>query len=77
MEIRIECFGYLANYSPTGEKGVVLALRDGAMLRDLLEKLDIPPEIERICLINGGYFDETKVLRQGDLVSLYPMLDGG
>lgn len=77
MEIEVEFFAYLTGYSPTGEKRVALLLKDGSTLRDLLERLGIFPKVEKICLINGAYHSEEKVLHQGDVVSLYPMIDGG
>ncbi len=77
MEIEIEFFAYLADYSPTGEKRVRLPIEEGATLEDLCRRLGIPPQLEKICLTNGNYHPMDKKLRDGDLVSFYPMLDGG
>jgi hypothetical protein len=77
MEIEILLFSYLLDYSPTGEKRAAVSLEEGATLKDLWAKLKIPPKIEKICLVNGAYHGEEKVLHQGDVVSLYPMIDGG
>lgn len=43
MEIEVEFFTYLADYSPMGEKKIKLLIEDGATLKDLCERLDIPP----------------------------------
>ena len=77
MKIKVEFFAYLANYSPTGEKRITLILNDGVTLRDLCHMLKIPRKVEKICLINGAFHPEDKELEQGDIVSLYPMVDGG
>lgn len=77
MEIEVEFFAYLTGYSPTGEKRVALLLKEGSTLRDLFETLEIPPQAERICLVNGAYQAEETILHQGDVISLYPMIDGG
>jgi molybdopterin converting factor small subunit len=77
MEITIEFFAYLTNYSPTGEERVTLLLKNGTTLKDLLEKLRIPSKLEKICLINGVYSLEDKILKEGDTISFYPMVDGG
>jgi len=77
MEITIEFFAYLINYSPTGEERVTLLLKKGTTLKDLLEKLRIPSKLEKICLTNGVYSLEDKILKEGDTISFYPMVDGG
>ena len=73
----MEFFAYLADYSPTGEKKVTLSLDEGSTLKDLQAKLSIPPKVEKICLVNGTYISEERPLQRGDVVSLYPMVDGG
>jgi molybdopterin converting factor small subunit len=77
MEIRVEFFAYLANYSPDGEKKVTLSVDEGITLKDLWDRLRIPFNVEKICLVNGSYYSEEKTLQQGDVVSIYPMVDGG
>jgi sulfur carrier protein ThiS len=77
MEISVEFFAYLIRYSPNGERRVGVLLKEGSTLRDLFETLEIPPQAERICLVNGAYHSEETILHQGDVISLYPMIDGG
>jgi len=77
MEILVEFFAYLIRYSPNGERRVSVFLKDGSTVRNLFETLEIPPQAERICLVNGAYHSEGTILRQGDVISLYPMIDGG
>jgi molybdopterin converting factor small subunit len=77
MKVTIEFFAYLIDYSPTGEKKVTLLLNQDSTLKDLIEKLKIPPHLEKICFINGAYFLEDKILKEGDTISFYPMVDGG
>jgi len=77
MEIRVEFFAYLANYSPNGEKRATLSVEEGITLKDLWDRLGIPHNVEKICLVNGNYYSEEKTLQQGDVVNIYPMVDGG
>jgi molybdopterin converting factor small subunit len=77
MEIEVEFFAYLVDYSPTGGRRVTLSLEEGTTLNELWAKLRIPPKTEKIWLVNGVYCFEEKRLHQGDAVSIYPMLDGG
>ena len=77
IEIEVEFLAYLADYSPTGEKRVTLFLEEGATLKELFAKLRIPEKLEMICLVNRTYYAKEKTLRQGDVVSIFPMIDGG
>jgi molybdopterin converting factor small subunit len=77
MEIRVEFFAYLVNYSPSGKKKATLSVDEGITLRDLWDRLRIPCNVEKICLVNGNYYPEEKTLQQGDVVGIYPMVDGG
>jgi molybdopterin converting factor small subunit len=77
MEVTVEFFAYLIRHSPKGERRVDVILKEGSTLKDLFEEIKIPPQAERICLLNGAYHSEETVLHQGDVISLYPMIDGG
>jgi molybdopterin converting factor small subunit len=77
IEIEVDFFAYLVNYSPTGEKRATLFLEEGATLKELLDRLGIPEKLEMICLVNRTYYSKEKTLQQGDVVSIFPMIDGG
>lgn len=77
MEIKVEFFAFLADYSPRGEKKVTLSVDEDTTLKDLLARLRIPLNLEKICLVNGAYHSEEKKLQEGDMVSIYPMVEGG
>lgn len=77
MEIEVEFFGPLEAYFRTGEKKITLVVEEGATIEDLWAELNIPEEVERVYLLNGTYCPEGKILRQGDVVSILPMIDGG
>lgn len=77
MQIEIEFYASFRAYSPSGEKKITLRLQEGATLEKLWAELGIPEKVERICLVNGTYCSQLKVLKEGDVVSLLPMIDGG
>ena len=77
MEIEVEIFGSLEAYSPTGEKKFTLTVDEGTTVADVWAKIHIPEKVEKIYLVNGTYCPEGKRLRQGDVVTVLPMIDGG
>lgn len=77
MEIDVEFFAYLIDFSPTGQKKISLTVEEGVTLQNLLAKFGIPHNVEKICLVNGTFYPEEKTLQQGDTVRIYPMLSGG
>lgn len=77
MEIEVHFFAFLDVYSPTGERRVNVVVEEGATIEDLWAKLGIPEKVEKICLVNGTYCLEGKTLREGDSVTVLPMIDGG
>jgi len=54
-----------------------LELDDGTTVLDVLNLLNINPEEASIILINGKNVDVTKVLSNGDVLSLFPPVGGG
>lgn len=77
MKVKIEFISDLTRYSPAGEKRMTLSLQEGATIRTIWEELHLPEDLEAIWLVNSEYCPETRLLRDGDLVSLCPFLEGG
>jgi sulfur carrier protein ThiS len=46
-------------------------------VRVLLTALGVPDEVPKIVLVNGQHAMENYVLRNGDIVSVFPPLIGG
>lgn len=59
-----------------GEDGSLL-IPDGAMIRDLLERLGLPEKKAQILLVNGIHQRSDYVLQERDRISLFPLLGGG
>jgi hypothetical protein len=49
----------------------------GTRVRQVVEDLTIPDQLLGIVLINGEHADIDELLREGDVLSLLPLLDGG
>lgn len=81
MKIRLQLFASLSRYLPGGgggeSQGVSFELPDGTTLGALVQRLGVPDEVPRISLVNGRDAEAEQVLKDGDVVSLFPPLAGG
>lgn len=71
-------FATLARLVPQARDGkAVVELPDGGTVADLARRLGVPPGYERVALVNGREAEDTHVLAEGDVVTLFPPLAGG
>ena len=49
----------------------------GTKAVDVIDHLQLPKDVLGIILINGVHVEEQDILKDGDTLSLLPMLDGG
>ena len=79
MQVNIKLFAHLRKKLPKGSAGkATLDLTDDATINDLIQHLDIPPDLAQMVLVNGKQtreFDEP--LTAGDQVSIFPPVAGG
>jgi molybdopterin converting factor small subunit len=77
MKIQVELLSSLAEYSPTGGNRFLVSLDEAIPVKELLELLKIPERSGEICLINGHHPSEGRRLQEGDVITIFPMVDGG
>ena len=83
MKVEIRLFASLRSKMPDGKGKGELELDEGACLSDVLAKLEIPPELSQMTLVNGQHcpaekeWRDQKLLADGDVVSVFPPLAGG
>ena len=49
----------------------------GTVVKDVIEELNLPPEHVDIMLVNGLHADAGCRLKEDDVLSLLPMVEGG
>ena len=49
----------------------------GTKAGDVIDHLQLPKDVLGIILINGVHAEEQDILKDGDTLSILPMLDGG
>lgn len=79
MEIEVKLFATLRDYLPKGSDRFSCKINiDGhTRIQDILSRLNIPEEIPKIILVNGVHGKNDQVLKEGDVVSIFPPVAGG
>ena len=79
MEIEVKLFATLRDYLPKGSGRFSCKIEvDGSTrVQDILSRLKIPEEIPKIILINGVHGKKEQVLKEGDVLSIFPPVAGG
>lgn len=78
MKLHVELKQYLDQYSPSGEDHVFeFEMADGSTAWDLIRKLHIPEELAAVITVGDEATDGTRVLTEGDRVTIIPPIAGG
>ncbi len=79
MEIEVKLFATLRDFLPKGSSRFSCRMEiDGhTRVQDVLSKLKIPEEMPKIILVNGVHGKKDLVLKDGDVLSVFPPVAGG
>ena len=79
MKIEVKLFATLRDYLPkgSGQFSCKVEIDSADTVRDVLEKLKIPEELPKIILVNGVHSNLDRVLKFGDVLSVFPPVAGG
>lgn len=79
MKIEVSLYGTLAQYLPEGTSGrtAIADCPDGVTVEQVLDQLGIPKPYPTMLLVNGIHADPNTLLKEGDLLALFPPLAGG
>jgi len=79
MEIEVKLFATLRDYLPKGSSqfSCKVEVNSTDTVRDILKRLKIPEEIPKIILVNGVHSNLDRVLKFGDILSVFPPVAGG
>jgi molybdopterin converting factor small subunit len=79
VRVEVQLFATLARYLPPESRGGTTALEvpEGASVHQVIERLGIPPEFERVMLVNGREAEPDQALRPDDVGTVFPPLAGG
>lgn len=79
MRIEVRLFATLRSYLPPHslEGAAVLDVAAGSTVRDVIRSLGIPADFDHVTLIDGCDSRPGSVLREGQILTVYPPLMGG
>jgi sulfur carrier protein len=79
MEIEVKLFATLRDYLPKGSDrfSCKVEVDEFARVQDILSRLSIPEEMPKIILINGVHGKKDQILKDGDVISIFPPVAGG
>ena len=77
MNISFRLFANLRAFSPSTDGSGELDLAEGSTVRTVTDVLGIPPETERVILLNGHHAKEDTLLSEGDSLTYFPPMTGG
>ena len=79
MLIKARFFATLRQYVPQAKLGTTLEvdLPEGACLRDLLARFEIPEDVVKLTYVNGRSQELDFVLHAQDEVGVFPPVGGG
>jgi molybdopterin converting factor small subunit len=77
MKVEVQLYATLRKYGPLQEGRLVMDLTEGDQVARVLEILGMPPDEEKVILVNGRPAKWDSVLTEGDRVVLFPAVAGG
>jgi molybdopterin converting factor small subunit len=77
MKITFRLFANLRSFAVSTDGFGELILPEGSTVKDACEALAIPPETERVMLLNGRHAKENHPLSNGDSLTFFPPITGG
>ncbi|MGD0487639.1 MAG: MoaD/ThiS family protein [Syntrophorhabdales bacterium] len=79
MTVEIRLFATFRAFLPPGSNtfSCTKVLKEGTTVEEVLRALKLPEHTPKIIILNGAHADAGRVLRDGDILSLFPPVGGG
>jgi sulfur carrier protein ThiS len=79
VRVEVRLFATLAAFLPPLSRAgaATLDVAPGSTVHDVIERLGIPADLERVALVNGGDATPQHQLRPADVLTIFPPLAGG
>lgn len=79
MKSEVRLFAQLSEYLPANAKGkrAIVEVPNASSVRDIVRYLGIPEDVAGVILVNGQQAGLDTMLRESDVVSLFPPIAGG
>ena len=79
MRITVKLFATLVRFKDDSRAGkpFEVELPEGSIVQDLIDHLKIPPEETHIVFVNNIIEEADSLLKDGDIVGMFPPVGGG
>jgi sulfur carrier protein ThiS len=77
MKVKLKTYGLLRKYIPKEVNPYEIELEEGITVKDLLNILKIPSEYVPIVTVGEKKVDLTYTIKDGDELTLLPIMGGG
>ena len=77
MKVEVLLYATLRKYGASHGGPLTVDLIEGDRLERILEILGMPPDVEKVMLVNGRPAEPDSVLNEGDRVVIFPPVAGG
>jgi len=74
MNITLRLFASLQQFGPEEQ---VLTVADNSSVADVITTLKIPDNIPKLRIVNGVHVNADHILKEGDVLALFPPIAGG
>lgn len=77
MKIQVKLYGDMVKFGQAGENVFSLTLSSPAVVRDVLNHLNIPDDYPSTILVNGRRTDLSKSIKPNSTLVIMPEISGG
>ncbi len=77
MEVEIKLYNEMKWFAPGEQTDFKVKIEEGSTVSDVLTKLKIPSETQRVVLLNGKRVTDSKTLEADSILVLFPPIHGG
>jgi sulfur carrier protein ThiS len=79
VKVELHLYASFKNHLPEKNRGntCIMEIPDGTTIRELLSRLNIPPEAPKVIFLNGVHTKGDEVLKEGDRLGAFPPVAGG
>ena len=77
MQVHVDTYANLRQYSPADQGSFDLTLESGATVSCIVDALNIPRSVKIVILVNGRHAEVDTKLKSADKITLFPPMEGG
>jgi molybdopterin converting factor small subunit len=79
LKVQLNLYASFKGYLPDKSAGnsCIVEVEEGTRIRELLVRMNIPPEAPKVIFLNGVHAQGDEVLKDGDRVGAFPPVAGG